>query len=82
MVRGQVAVSACTEVVTGVRVTLYDELLLNEMGSATTGADGEFSIPLPAPGRYVLTATKGVYNGASGVFDVGDRCPYQVVLLQ
>ena len=81
-IRGQVAVASCTEVVPGATVTLWDELLRNELGRKQTNSEGEFILPLPAQGRYILTASKGAYSGTSEVFTVDGQCPYQVVVLR
>jgi hypothetical protein len=81
-VRGQVAVPACNETLTGAEVALFDELLLNQLGTATTDANGEFDIALPAAGRYILQAGRGPYTGRSEVFEVGATAPYQVILVQ
>ena len=81
-VQGQVAVASCNEVVIGATLTLWDELLRNELGREETNSDGEFSLALPAQGRYILTASKGAYSGTSEVFTVGGQCPYQVVVLR
>lgn len=81
-VRGQVAVPACNETLAGAEVELYDELLLNQLGSAVTDDAGEFTIPLPADGRYILTTRRGPYSGRSDAFACEGTCPYQVVLVQ
>ncbi len=81
-VRGQVAVPACNETLVGAEVELYDELLLGKLSTGTTNADGEFSLPLPADGRYILLAGKGPYKGRSDVFAVAGTCPYQVIVVQ
>ena len=81
--RGQVATSACTEIVASATVTLLDELLLQEFGSTTTNVSGEFSMAVPSDGRYILRASKGPFSGRSGAFEIsGGRCAYQVVQIQ
>ena len=81
-VRGQVTTPACTETIAGAEVELYDELLLNKLGTATSNSAGEFTLARPASGRYILLGKKGPYTARSAVFEVTETCPYQILTLQ
>ena len=81
-IRGQVAVPACNTLVPGATVTLWDELRLNNLGTAETDVEGEFFLSAD-DGRYLLTAKKGPYQGPQtpAVFEVsGGRSDYQVIV--